>query len=138
MKTIVIIVASLILVSCSNRSIINNNTSLDANFSMVPDSASFHKAVVVFSAETPKGLFTAEYQYISDLYGQRGNDWFLMSQTIIQEKDKIVDVVEIKGKKPFEQSVIFFDVTNSFSNNTGNKVTLFVRHSKRLFASSSQ
>jgi hypothetical protein len=138
MKTVVIIVAGLIVVSCTNRSIINNNTSLDANFSMVPDSGSFHEAVVVYSAESPKGLFTAEYQYISDLYGQRGSDWFLMSQTIVREKDKIVDVVEIKGKKPFEQNVIFFDVTNSFSNNPGNKVTLLVRHSPRLFASSSQ
>jgi len=92
------------------------------------DNGLFHKTVMIYNTLSPKELFNAEYRYISNLFGERGRDWFLMNQTLIEENDRIVDVVEIKGKRTFEQKVIFFDVTDVFSDKDSNAVCLTAKH----------
>jgi hypothetical protein len=131
MKTSMLIISSLIVVSCSTRPLIKENSFRNTLPPLVQtvenDDGLFHRTIIMHNALSPKELFTAEYRYISDLYGERGVDWFLMHQTIIQEKDRIIDVVEIKGRKSFDQKVIFFDITDVFSEN-GDDVCLIMRH----------
>jgi len=132
MRMLFLVIGGLVIVSCSNRMLTTGNTSPDAPPSTVRilenDGGSFHKAAVVYDALSPNELFAAEYDYISNLYGQRGDDWFLMSQTIIRQNDKIIDVVELQGKEPSDQKVIFFDVTDVYNNKKGSAVTLIVKH----------
>lgn len=72
---------------------------------------SFHKAVKVEGVKNQREGIAAEYHYISDLHGARGQDWFLVGQTVIQNKEKLLDVVEIQLSNPEDRKVIFFDAT---------------------------
>jgi hypothetical protein len=63
-----------------------------------------------------EGLF-AEHQYITNLHGQRGQDWFLVGQTIIHDQNKIVDVVEIQLNKSADRKLFYFDATSFLLKN---------------------
>lgn len=132
MKTEILFISSLLIVSCSNHTLHNRNSSPGASPSSVRiienDSGPFRKSAVVYNALSPDELFTAEYDYISTRFGERGKDWFLMTQTILQENEKIIDVIEIHGNNPSDQRVIFFDVTDVYVPDKNSAVTLKIRH----------
>ncbi|MCX7725845.1 MAG: hypothetical protein N2053_03235 [Chitinispirillaceae bacterium] len=73
--------------------------------------ASFHEPVVVKGVNSHKEGIAAEYRYISDIHGKRGEDWFLVGQTLIKQENKVVDVVEIQLNTN-ERKIIFFDATD--------------------------
>lgn len=133
MKTAVLLISSLLIVSCSNKTMISEKTSRIISPFLVEttktDDGQFHKTIMMYNTLSPDNLFDAEYGYISKHYGERGNDWYLISQTLIEENNRIVDVVEIRGKRDFEQQVIFFDVTEVYAeNNKTDDIKLTAKH----------
>ena len=77
---------------------------------------SFNDAVVVGGVNSRYEGVAAEYQYISGLHGMRGQDWFLVRQTVVKNQDRILDVVEIQLKDPSFRKVFYFDATSFLMN----------------------
>jgi hypothetical protein len=70
-------------------------------------------AVVITGVHKQTEGVVAEYDYISTLHGEKNKNWSLYGQSIIKEKDKIFDVIEIKlidfnGEK----RIYYFDVSS--------------------------
>lgn len=70
-------------------------------------------AVVITGVHKQTEGVVAEYDYISTLHGEKNKNWSLYGQSILKEKDKVFDVIEIKlidfnG----EQRIYYFDVTS--------------------------
>lgn len=115
MKTFMLVLIAVVLYSCSPRQAINSNSIGDiaSNCSFSTDKGeSFHDAVVVNGVKSQREGLAAEYRYISDLHGRRGQDWFLVGQTVISDQKKVVDVVEIQLNSPADRRVIYFDATS--------------------------
>lgn len=109
-----VIVCAVAIFSCAPRQALtvdsNNNYAGAVSFSE-GNGASFHDAVLVNGVSSPAEGIAAEHRYISTLHGQRGQDWFLVGQTLVQEQNRIVDVVEIQLNDPGNRKVIFFDAS---------------------------
>lgn len=73
---------------------------------------SFHNAIIISGAKSKSAGISAEYKYITDKYGPRGSRWLLVGQTVIREKNKIVDVVEIQLIDSAEHRIFYFDVSD--------------------------
>ena len=115
MKVSVVVVALLVFVSCSSRLYTSSDGGLNGNAAVhFSDNSgeSFNEAIVVYGINSSKEAIDAEYKYISDRHGIRGQDWFLLGQTIVAEKSKVVDVVEFRLSTPADRRVIFFDAGN--------------------------
>jgi hypothetical protein len=114
MKKFMLFVICAALYSCSPRQAVNSGGPMElaSNISFSTDKGeSFHDAVIVNGVKNQREGVAAEYRYISDLHGQRGEDWFLVGQTVIQNQDKLVDVVEIQLNNPVDRKIIYFDAT---------------------------
>lgn len=72
---------------------------------------SFHDAVEINGARDKSSGVSAEYNFISEKHGIRGTDWYLVGQTVIREKNKIVDVVEIQVQNTSDRRIFYFDVS---------------------------
>jgi hypothetical protein len=118
MRVILTTMIFLFIFSCSNQQFFKTDQSLNSATSVNSSDkigTSFTEAVVLADASSPSEGFAAEYKYISKLHGQRGQDWFLIGQTIIKENDKVVDVVEIKLNNSFDRRIFFFDASTFVS-----------------------
>jgi hypothetical protein len=73
---------------------------------------SFHDAVKITGVRDKSSGIEAEYKYISDKHGLRGIGWFLVEQTVIREKNKIVDIIEIELKTESDRRIFYFDVSD--------------------------
>ncbi len=71
------------------------------------------EAVVINTANHFAGV-SAEYEYISRQCGQRGVDWTLVSQTLIQEDDGRRYDRLIVRLKDGETRTFYFDITPFF------------------------
>jgi hypothetical protein len=71
------------------------------------------EAVVITGVAKQSEGLVAEYNYISGIHGEKNKRWSINGQTILKEKDKFFDVIEIKlidfGG---EQRIYYFDVTS--------------------------
>jgi hypothetical protein len=76
------------------------------------DGSSIEKAVIIKAANSMEGI-SAEYQYLSNKYGIRGQDWNLEMQSLMQDKGKSYDVMMVALKDGTKQS-IFFDISEFF------------------------
>ena len=115
MKMFAVILVAAALYSCTPRQAINSDGigEVATNCSFSSDKGeSFHDAVVVNGATNQREGLAAEYRYISDIHGRRGLDWFLVGQTVISDRNKVVDVVEIQLNNPADRKVIYFDATS--------------------------
>jgi hypothetical protein len=106
--------------SCASRQPIRKGGALD----VVPscsfsenEGSSFHDAVIVSGVKNQREGMAAEHQFISKLHGQRGEDWFLVGQTIIHEQNKIVDVIEIQINNSPDRKIFYFDATSFLMKN---------------------
>lgn len=109
-----IVVAFLVLSGCSSsRSL---STGKDGHIPGISFSGgsgeSFHDAIVINGARNKTDGVAAEYKYITDIHGQRGSGWSLVGQTVVREKNKIVDVVEIQLKSAMDRRIYYFDVSD--------------------------
>jgi hypothetical protein len=77
---------------------------------------SFHEAVKINGARNQSDGVAAEYYFITKIHGMRGTDWFLVGQTVVREKNKIVDVVEIQLKSADDRRIYYFDASDFLSN----------------------
>ena len=119
MKTILLAVICILLYSCSPRQPLNSFSAMDQSPSVSfsqDKGESFHDAVVVNGARSQREAIAAEHRYISDKHGQRGQDWFLVGQTIIQDQRKVVDVIEIQLANTVDRKLIYFDATSYMMN----------------------
>ena len=113
MKCLMLLVICVAFYSCTTRQTIDTGSTMEvasATFSN-DKGESFNNAVVVGGVKNQREGVAAEYRYITDLHGQRGQDWFLVGQTVISNNNKIVDVVEIQLGDPMDRKLYFFDAT---------------------------
>lgn len=110
-----LVVICCILASCISRNSVNipKTSPLTHGISFSGGNGdSFHEAVKINGARDKSTGVASEYRYISDKHGVRGTDWFLVGQTVIREKSKIVDVIEIQLKEASDRRIFYFDVTD--------------------------
>ncbi|MBN1577029.1 MAG: hypothetical protein JW913_10780 [Chitinispirillaceae bacterium] len=72
---------------------------------------SFHDAIIISGAKSKSAGISAEYIYITQKYGMRGKGWLLVGQTVIRERNKIVDVIEIQLDGAMNRRIYYFDVS---------------------------
>jgi hypothetical protein len=77
------------------------------------DGSSMEKAVKIVGAANSMEGISAEYQYLSNKYGIRGQDWNLEMQSLAQDKGKSFDVMMIVLKDGTKLSV-YFDISEFF------------------------
>jgi len=70
-------------------------------------------AVVISGAPNSRVGIDAEYYYLEKQYGQRNVDWKLKRQSVLREKGKVYDRMEIELKDGGKKTV-FFDITEFF------------------------
>ena len=73
---------------------------------------SFETAIVINTISTSVGI-PAEFKYISNIYGQKNVDWFVVSQSLMTKPNKYYDVLLIKLSNDDKKS-IFFDITQFY------------------------
>lgn len=121
MKSLLLPLCIMLLVSCSSRKITHNSSTLEVTpnirFSEGKNGTSFNEAVIVHGANNQREGIAAEQHYISLQHGTRGRDWFLVSQTVIKDNNKVVDVVEIELGSPTDRRIYFFDATDFIFKN---------------------
>ncbi|MBN1758084.1 MAG: hypothetical protein JW863_07200 [Chitinispirillaceae bacterium] len=77
---------------------------------------SVSEAVVINGAKNQHDGVAAEYHFIAQKHGQRGSAWYLIGQTVVREKNKIIDVVEIKLGSSSGQRIYYFDASDFLWN----------------------
>lgn len=77
------------------------------------DGSSIENAIVIENKENHFEGVDAEYRYLSEIYGERGVGWVLEKQSLIQEKGRFYDFIEIKISNGPEIS-LYFDITSFF------------------------
>lgn len=113
MKLFILFLICVVFYSCTTRQTIDTGDTMEiasATFSS-DKGESFNDAVKVGGVSNQREWVAAEYRYISDLHGRRGQDWFLVGKTVIQDRNKIVDVVEIQLSDPADRKLYYFDAT---------------------------
>ncbi len=70
-------------------------------------------AVIISGAPNSRVGIDAEYYYLGKKFGQRNVDWKLKRQSVLQEKGKVYDCMEIEMKDGSKKTV-FFDITEFF------------------------
>lgn len=113
-----LLIAVILVFGCSNRQSIKVGAS-----SVKPPAVSysggtgesFSEAVKISGARNQSDGVAAEYYYISNIHGIRGSEWYLVGQTVVREKNKIVDVVEIQLSSASDRRIYYFDVSDFLS-----------------------
>jgi hypothetical protein len=72
---------------------------------------SFNEAVVISGVTNKSEGVASEYTFISKIHGKRGEGWHLVGQTLVREKNKVVDVVEIQLGSDSDRRIYYFDVS---------------------------
>ena len=115
MKTAIVWIIALYLVSCSPRPTITSSAvgQISSSCTYSDDSGeSFETPVRIAGIQSHREAIAAEYRFISKQFGTRGKDWYLMRQTLLAEGNKVVDVVEIQLQSPAQRRCVYFDAGN--------------------------
>jgi hypothetical protein len=70
-------------------------------------------AVVIAGASDSMAGIAAEYSYLEKKFGPRSVDWKLKRQSVLPQKGKVYDRMEIELKGG-GQKTVFFDITEFF------------------------
>ena len=70
---------------------------------------SIEDAIKVIGAKNSVQGVTAEYQYLTQRFGQKDKDWSLISQALLKENNKSYDKMSINVDD--KQIDLFFDIT---------------------------
>jgi hypothetical protein len=70
-------------------------------------------AVLVSGAPNSRVGIDAEYYYLGKIFGQPNVDWKLKRQSVLQEKGKVYDRMDLELKDGSKKTV-FFDITEFF------------------------
>ena len=74
---------------------------------------SIEDAIKILNASNESEGVTAEYQYLSERYGERGTDWKLERQSLLSEKGRSYDKMEI-ALSDGTKKTIYFDISDFF------------------------
>jgi hypothetical protein len=78
------------------------------------DGSSQDKAVVIKGAKGEVDGVRCEYWYIEQLYGPRGATWDVNEQSLLEDKGRQFDALDVAhGKK---RETIYFDITDYFGH----------------------
>ena len=105
----VIAVLCIVMFGCTQPESVKNSSSITYSGG---NGESFQNAIVITGANNKSAGVSAEYKYITDKYGPRGSGWLLVGQTVIREKNKIVDVIEIQLADSTDRRIYYFDVSD--------------------------
>lgn len=78
------------------------------------DGLSIEKAIVIVGAKNESEGVAAEYLYLNDKYGPRGEGYVLQSQRMKMEKDRVYDSLKIEVPALDQTLEYFFDITDFF------------------------
>jgi hypothetical protein len=70
-------------------------------------------AVIITGAPNSRVGIDAEYYFLGKKFGQRNVDWKLKRQSVIHEKGKVYDRMDLEMKDGSKKTV-FFDITEFF------------------------
>ena len=74
---------------------------------------SAEEAIIINGVDKQSDGIAAEYQYVSSIHGEKGKMWSVVAQSIVREKTKVYDVVEIRLNNPNnDMRIYYFDVTS--------------------------
>lgn len=107
-------VAALLLAGCAGKaSRGGEQTTISSKVQFVGGTGeSTYDAVIINGIDKQSEGLDAEYHYISQKHGIKNKDWSVIGQTIVKEKDKIFDVIEIRLGGGDGQRIYYFDVTS--------------------------
>jgi len=74
---------------------------------------SIDNAVVVKGAQFDLAGTTAEFAWVTKMYGRKDRDWYLLSHSHGRYGDREIDTIVIDIKNSAQQT-IFFDISESF------------------------
>jgi len=77
------------------------------------DGSSKENAVIIKGAKSSMEGIGAEYRYLSEKFGERGKDWELILQSLIEDKGKRYDMM-IVDLKDGTNTTIYFDISGFF------------------------
>jgi hypothetical protein len=87
----------------------------DTGASEVKNSEAIKNAIIIDAPDTALGIIE-EHRYIEKIYGEKGKNWTLLEQRLIQENLKDYDMFLIKTADGFEIK-IYFEITSFFGKN---------------------
>lgn len=70
-------------------------------------------AVVIFGAPNSVAGISAEYKYLQQKFGRENVDWNLRRQSILQQKGKVYDRMDL-DLKDGSRKTVFFDISEFF------------------------
>jgi len=70
-------------------------------------------AVIIEAPKESVGI-AAEYEVLSEIYGEKDHDWKLLKQTLIQDGSRSYDLITIEGKGI--EYEVWFDITSFYGN----------------------
>ena len=70
-------------------------------------------AVVILGAPNSIAGIAAEYSYLKKKFGRENDDWLLIRQSVLNQKDKVYDRMDLDLKDGSKKSV-FFDISEFF------------------------
>lgn len=110
----ILLVALLILAGCGNRQTmkVESKQQIPGRIQFSNGSGdSYEDAVVITGVHKQHEGFEAEYSYISQKHGIKNQDWRIVGQTIIREKNSVFDLIEISLSSDSDRRIYYFDVT---------------------------
>lgn len=113
MTRAVALLGLLVLVGCGGRTVvIKEQEKRPANVRYGGGTGdTYEDAVVIKGAENQKQGVEAEYAFISEKHGKRGNDWEVVAQSLMKENGKAYDMIEIELRPQGGKRYYYFDLT---------------------------
>lgn len=104
----------IILISCVGRQTVELRTQQKyvSQISIHGGSGeSVEDAAVISRVSKQTEVMDAEYEFISKKHGPKYKGWRLTEQTIVQEKNKTYDIIEIQLIPSSEKKIYYFNVS---------------------------
>jgi hypothetical protein len=127
LKCILILVTLTTLYACHSRkggSSAGKTPTYDSTYIKVADrgsisfsggnGSSMEHAVVINNAKGSMDGVSAEYYYIEQVEGRRGDKWAMVSQALLSENGKSYDLINITIIETGKKKSYYFDITGFF------------------------
>jgi hypothetical protein len=72
---------------------------------------SIEDAVRITGVDNQSAGLDAEYAYVAQKHGARNKDWRVTNQSVVQEKGKMYELIELELILTKEQRIYYFDVS---------------------------
>ena len=113
-----ILCMTLVFCACLSRQTVKMNDPDNSNKGQITFSGgagdSYETAIIIKGNQfnrKPETAVAAEYDYISGLYGKRGKEWVVEEQSMVQENNKVFDMVRVKILSNGKMHFFYFDIS---------------------------